>query len=80
MSALSRVDNVGGKPLDFIPVDYGGHTSRPCLKFPNDFKVQEFLLTDPLKRMKTDGCCDITFLVDGRVLGPFSQKCQDSAF
>ena len=30
--------------------------------------------------METDGRRDITSLVDGRVLGPFSQKCQDSTF
>ena len=49
-------------------------------KFPNGFAVRENLLTEALKWTETDGRCDITFLVDGRVLGPFSQKCQDSTF
>ena len=42
--------------------------------------VRVYLLTDALKRTETDGRRDITLLGDGRVLGPFSQKCQDSTF
>ena len=61
-------------------MDYGGHTSRSGSAYPNGFEIREYLLTEALKRTETDGRCDITFLLDGPVLGLFSQKCQDSTF
>ena len=64
----------------FIPLDYVGHTSRQGYNYPNGFEIREYLLTEALKWTETDGRCDISFFVDGRVLGPFSQKCQDSTF
>ena len=59
---------------------YGGTLPGRVLSNQMVLKVRVYLLTDALKRTETDGRRDITLLGDGRVLGPFSQKCQDSTF
>ena len=53
---------------------------RPGFDFPKEHELREYF---PDGGLKTDGRCDIPTAVvfDGRpVLGPFSQKCQESTF
>ena len=54
--------------------------TRPGFEFPMEHELREYF---PDGGLKTDGRCDIPTAVvfDGRpVLGPFSQKCQESTF